>query len=470
MAQSLTIQDLFNEIEQKTKDDKYIFRGEPNTEESDRYGGKVSSSLWREYPITGIPSPMSIIQRDLLEKAKSHITHEASDVEILSEIQHLGGKTNLIDFTTDVLIALFFACSSHPNKTGRIILMRKENVKGITVQPQIPQNRIISQKSVFLMPCEGFLTEVGLYKIVEIDASLKKPLLEHLKEKHGISSEYIYNDLQGFITQQSIIDDTRLLLFAGLKFAGQKNYNEAIECYSQSIKLNPNLSAAYLLRSQSYEQTKQFQKSIEDFNTVINLNPKSYELYQALSGCYERNRQFDKAIEALNKAMEINPNSNILYRQAVLYKANEQLNKAVETCYKAIETYPTCTTAYDFIDQIYQAQGEINKRVEIYQELVNTYPDVFITAYLKRAAFHQGGIINPQKTLEDCNSTIKLDSENINAYVLRATIYAAVGKSKWVKEYGIEDPLKNAIADCDTVMRLNPENNIAPIIQEFCLK
>ena len=50
--------------------------------------------------------------------------NETVDFEILTEIQHYGGKTNLIDFTTDYLIALFFACDGHHDKEGRIIMQK----------------------------------------------------------------------------------------------------------------------------------------------------------------------------------------------------------------------------------------------------------------------------------------------------------------------------------------------------------
>ena len=49
---------------------------------------------------------------------------ETTDFELLTEIQHYGGKTNLIDFTTDYLIALFFACDGHHDKDGRVILQK----------------------------------------------------------------------------------------------------------------------------------------------------------------------------------------------------------------------------------------------------------------------------------------------------------------------------------------------------------
>ena len=79
-------------------------------------------------------------------------TDETIDFEILTEIQHYGGKTNLIDFTTDYLIALFFACDGHHEKKGRIILQRTEKIQDIIERPRNPRHRIIAQKSVFVRP------------------------------------------------------------------------------------------------------------------------------------------------------------------------------------------------------------------------------------------------------------------------------------------------------------------------------
>ena len=41
----------------------------------------------------------------MVPEAKRYI-YEKDDFEILTQLQHYGGKTNLIDFTTDYLIAL----------------------------------------------------------------------------------------------------------------------------------------------------------------------------------------------------------------------------------------------------------------------------------------------------------------------------------------------------------------------------
>ena len=48
---------------------------------------------------------------------------EQRDFEILTDIQHYGGETNLIDFTRGYLIALFFACDGSFDEDGRIITL-----------------------------------------------------------------------------------------------------------------------------------------------------------------------------------------------------------------------------------------------------------------------------------------------------------------------------------------------------------
>ena len=110
--------------------------------------GKFPSSLWREYGIGEVD--IEVVQVEMLSAAKKHIgdlpqdvrvdfeafpntvkkdTDEAINFEILTEIQHYGGETNLIDFTTDYFIALFFACDGHHDEKGRVILQKNRGDK-----------------------------------------------------------------------------------------------------------------------------------------------------------------------------------------------------------------------------------------------------------------------------------------------------------------------------------------------------
>ena len=204
------ILEIIGGIAEITADGDYIYRGEPQHYE------QVSSSLWRECrkAIGKEEFDIEAIQERMLEAAKDY-THETDTFEILTELQHYGGHTNLIDFTTDNHIALFFACDGFPDKPGRIILLeRTEEIENCINSPRNPQNRIIAQKSIFVRPPKGFV-ELRQYEIINVPKSLKEPMLVYLQKQHGISTQTVYNDLHGFIRNQHIHQRTYLEAYIG---------------------------------------------------------------------------------------------------------------------------------------------------------------------------------------------------------------------------------------------------------------
>ena len=95
-----------------------------------------------------------------------------SDLELLAELQHNGAATCLIDFTTNALIALWFACGGNSKEDGKVIAMATDNSErfSIVAYPDLQKpietflnqnklwkwvpshlsNRIVAQQSVFV--------------------------------------------------------------------------------------------------------------------------------------------------------------------------------------------------------------------------------------------------------------------------------------------------------------------------------
>ena len=99
------------------------------------------------------------MESHILEEAKNH-AREATKTEVLSHLQHFGGNTNLIDFTTDYLIALFFACDGAIDDDGRLIFLDKRKAAKDHCEFQhsvTPQNRVLAQKSVFVKSPTGYI-------------------------------------------------------------------------------------------------------------------------------------------------------------------------------------------------------------------------------------------------------------------------------------------------------------------------
>jgi tetratricopeptide (TPR) repeat protein len=198
---------------------------------------------------------------------------ESSDFETLTEIQHYGGKTNLIDFTTDYLIALFFACDGKPRKDGRVILQKIKEITKVIEVPQNPRHRVIVQKSVFVRPPKGFI-EPCEEDIVKIPANLKKTMLEHLRKYHNISTETIYNDLHGFIKTQSIHQKAYAECYIGLNFIEEKNYDRAIIHFNKAIERNPYFPVAYFSRGVAFYRKDCLRCACADFTYMIEKCPQ----------------------------------------------------------------------------------------------------------------------------------------------------------------------------------------------------
>ena len=123
--------DILEKIEEKANSGEYIYRGES------KHFKTVSSNLYRvflehkDFDVETEQFDIEVVQTEMLEEAKKYLRRASSDCEILVEMQHYGGKTNLIDFTTDCFVALFFACEQFASENGRIICEKKGAAKSI---------------------------------------------------------------------------------------------------------------------------------------------------------------------------------------------------------------------------------------------------------------------------------------------------------------------------------------------------
>ena len=197
------LSEITREIVKKSGGGDYIYRGEPEPYD------KVSSSLYNRYPNAFESSQLDIedLQKGTLLEARDHIReHAKKDFEILTELQHFGSPTNLLDFTSDYHIALFFACDGAHNKDGRIVLLKRTkeiNEKYRVKEPQNPQNRVIAQKSIFVRPTTGYIDPKDIVTVT-VQKNLKQWILIHLWKFQDVSTYSIYNDLHGFIRHRNL--------------------------------------------------------------------------------------------------------------------------------------------------------------------------------------------------------------------------------------------------------------------------
>ena len=354
------------EVAEKSTGGDYVYRGEPACYE------KVSSTLYREYEgeIEAESFKIDVVQAEILDEARKYTRETANDLEILTELQHHGGKTNLIDFTTDYLIALFFACDGEHEQAGRVVLLEKESDNYEVEKPPKTINRVESQKSIFVQASKGF---VEPDEVVTVPKGLKQSMLNYLRKHHDISTETIYNDLHGFITKRSIHESAYTQFYKGMtchdrgdsaktRTKKQEWYDKSVEHYTEALALKPDLHVAYNNRGNAYFRKGEVDNAINDFTTAIELESVYAEAYINRGATYHQKGEVDNAINDFTTAIELNPDSAEAYiNRGVTYHQKGEVDNAIKDLTTAIELKPDFAEAYCARGEAWMHRSEWDK-------------------------------------------------------------------------------------------------------------
>ena len=443
-----TPQEKIQEILDKCSTENYIFRGEKQKHD------KVSSALYRQYcepdnnsdgnthpPINSKYFSIFTVEKDIVEKAKQHFRPDVPNIEILTELQHYGGKTTLLDFSKDLHIALFFACDGDFDEDGRVILFKTSELpehKGIfyknlsenssenictLISPTGKSPRVIFQSSIFIHASKGYLKD-DTYKIITIEKNLKKPLLEYLRQHFNIRTETIYNDIQGFVRNQHNYATAEIEFYRGYTSFQENNLEDAVEYYRKAIELNPQFSKAYNNRGAAHHALEQHQKAINDCNKAIELNPQDANAYYNRGTAYRALKQYQDAINDYNEVIKLDPQSADAYNnRGNLYCALKQYQEAINNYNKAIGLNPQSANAYNnrgtahhALEQYQEAINDHNKVIELDPQSANAY------TYNNRGTAHHA-LKQHQEAVNDYDEAIKLNPQHAEAYYNRGLAY-----------------------------------------------
>ena len=196
--------------------------------------------------------------------AASFYSPHAQEIEIMADLRHFRFPINLIDFTRDIRVALFFACLGNPRRPGKIFFLRFESKKPCfdegfnqptlydwsqAIDTKIFQNfhissnakRAIRQGGVLVHSPSGHL-DFKKERTYHIPAVRKKDILEYLtRPNSSIESQYLFPDKVDFLNLgleasgprkdfEKKLDD--LLRYRSKKLQGGDHYDKGRDCFS----------------------------------------------------------------------------------------------------------------------------------------------------------------------------------------------------------------------------------------------
>lgn len=327
------------------------------------------------------------ILRDMIKTAKRHFPEkypsDMNDLDVLADIQHNGGATCLVDFSKNVLTALWFACSADKNADGFVYCydimrdiivndclayIKNESlpIEKLLVQtyretnicsdvdtrfciwePSSRNNRIIRQDSVFVFGMEKFVVKDHGISVVRISNADKECVLLAMETLFNISEDTIFNDPIGYAN-------------ANRKMSPYKKLE--VNAYTRGFDdmINGNYEAALeFLKLYEGEQNKAEMKKMSREELI--------ELHFSLAVCYKHISRADGSIRYEENA--------VLEYWEVIRQIKKMFRRKISDDMRRDYYIRKCTRAYNGIfDMLYnmkQYERAIEKCDILIQDIEN---------------------------------------------------------------------------------------------------
>jgi serine/threonine protein kinase len=196
-------------------------------------------------------------------------------------------------------------------------------------------------------------------------------------------------------------------------------YQEATECYNQSLRLNPNFAFAYNDRGIAYKELGQYEQAIKDYNAAISLNPTFTSPYINRGNVYYDLGQYEQAIKDYDEAIRLNPKYADAYNnRGTAYSDLGQYERAIPDYDEAIRLNPKYADAYTNRGAIYSDLGQYESAISDYDEAIRLNPKESASYYNRAKAYEKLG--RPNQVVEDYKKFIGLASAHYDQYVEQA--------------------------------------------------
>ena len=492
-------EEVLRQISGLIQGEECIFRGEP-----EKYKYPCSSTLYRQLKKENatkgsIPRLLKQRQNRLIERISRHKDQGDNDLDRLMAYQHNGGKTNLLDFTRNKLVALFFACFGNDDKNGQIIVKQRGTFPKVT--DELPDNRVVlleppkdlprakDQSGVFISPPSGSLPVVEEETVV-IRAEWKQEILDHLKNECDISYETLFDDMQGIIEQEKREDEKRvsetsqsttnlqgfarpkdnhnilimesymrLLMASAEGLYGELLNNQAnvlIKNFTDAIKSNPRDAEAYFNRALVYHSKPDpdYDKAIADYTRALELDTRLEGAYNNRGNAYaERPKpDYDLALSDYNSAIKQSSDLAVAYNnRGNVYKnkLNPDYELAIADYDHSLKLNPNYAEAYYNRGNAYSDKPEpdYDKAILDYDKAIKLNPG-YADAYNNRGnAYAKKPNPDYDKAILDYTGVLKLKPNRAKAYNNRGNVYMKKPNPDYVQ----------ALLDYNQALQLDPD-------------
>lgn len=244
---------------------------------------------------------------------------------------------------------------------------------------------------------------------------------------------------------------TAVEFFEGITYLVKKQYQSAINSFTNAITIEQNYAGFYSNRGDAYLQLAQYPLAEKDFKKTIELQPNHANAYYNLgiTSLFTNNtNNIQSSIQSFSKAIKFNPKFLKAYNyRGQLYEKQKMYELATKDYKKIIELDKNFTDVYNNLGNISSIKGHNLAAFTYYSKAIEL--DANNTLYHYNRGIVLFNMKKYDKAIIDFSNAIKINPKNINAYYNRALAYRFINQNDM------------AINDFNKVISLSPKDGDA---------
>ncbi|MBD3307938.1 tetratricopeptide repeat protein [candidate division KSB3 bacterium] len=147
-------------------------------------------------------------------------------------------------------------------------------------------------------------------------------------------------------------------------YAGQEEFEQAINAYQKALDLNPEYQPAYLGLGKITAQLGQYQKAAEIYDYAAELDPQHEAVYTHLGNLAFMQEDYARAISAFQQALDLNPfNMNAYNGLGLSYARQGDFDRAFALYEEALQQNPHAAVIHNSLGTLYMQIGEHEKAI-----------------------------------------------------------------------------------------------------------
>ncbi|WP_372368105.1 protein kinase [Candidatus Uabimicrobium sp. HlEnr_7] len=169
-------------------------------------------------------------------------------------------------------------------------------------------------------------------------------MLEHKPKNRYQNPEELVSDLKAALSgttkkikkrtpkkskRNSVKRLSKIHCVRGNEFFHQRNIEEALDCYSQALEIDPELAVAYHNRGKVYHHCNKITEAIVDYSEAIHCNPRLAKAYKNRAVAFFQTKNYQTAVSDFRKYLELKPNAlDIQKIKKYLRQCSKALNRS----------------------------------------------------------------------------------------------------------------------------------------------